>query len=314
MMNQNILINSSLSNSDITAKVNLTMKLEEGQKYAKQGVKKFLSPAEAETEKERTARLNAAKNLTEESTYENLKAAVFSTYMKVAIDGKLTGETKPIRTPRAEQLMRSEVKVLITGTSGEMEISVYENGFFIAKDTSDPEHHMTVGSVERVISRIGADRGGKEDLDKAMKLPWTLILSIDAQARLDHNEENREADKTDLAIRGDGSDTVGGMKVDDHITEMIAKEKEQKFRRMKEAMLNKLPGALDALKKHSDKQWFAVKNRIYTEKPVKLKDIAKDLGVSEARVTILTNKGVAFLQNHMGADAELMALMAQFED
>ncbi|MBQ8666227.1 MAG: sigma-70 family RNA polymerase sigma factor [Oribacterium sp.] len=307
MMNQNILINNISNNN--TA-VELTMAVQDGQTVGKA---KLLSPEEAETAEEREERLKAAACLSKDSTYEELRAASLSTYSKYVVDGKPTGETKPIRASKAEHLMKSDVKVLIEGVSGEMQITVYENGFFIAMDTSDPDQHMTVDGVERAFINIGADKGNSEDIKEVMKMPWIEVLAMDAQFRLDHNEENRETDKTELAIRGDGSDTVSGMVVQDHVTELENAEREAKAQDMRRTMREKLPKALDALKTHSEKQWVVVVGR-FSEKPTLYKDLAAELGVSEKRINVLMNKGLSFLRKYMEEDKELQAHMSALEN
>ena len=118
----------------------------------------LLKPEQAETAEERRARLKAACELTDESTYEQLRAASLPTYMKCMENGCLTGVTVPIKAPRAECLEKSGAKVLVSGKSGEIEIIVFDNGFFIATDTSDPDQHRTVDGVERVISNLRSTR------------------------------------------------------------------------------------------------------------------------------------------------------------
>ena len=313
MMKKSILINSIISD-DTTATADQTTALQNSQKPAIRVERRLLSPEEAETAEERAARLETAAELSEDSTYGVLLTASLSTFQSVSVNGKLTGEMIPIKTPGVEQLANSGAKVIITGKSGEMEISVYENGFFIATDTSDMKPHRTVDGVERALAHLGAKKGSEDDRKDVLGMPWIEVLAFDAEQRFDHNEENREADKTGLAIRGDGLDSVEGMKVNDYITQEIDKVRDQRFKDMKAGMRRKLPDALDALKMHSDKQWMVVTERFYTEEPRKVREIADEMGVSEARISTLTSKGIAFLQKYMAKDAELTKLNKNYEE
>ena len=148
---------------------------------------------------------------------------------------------------------------------------------------------------------------------------------MDGHVRLNHNEENREADRIDLAIRGDGSDTAGhavrdiyGRQVaaitegfgpdfghalgDDHAFQVVALPE------------GPLPDALEALKANSYKQWRVVMARISEEKPVPYKELTAELGVNTTRVNTLKNKGVEFLRKYMGNDEELKSLIRAFEE
>ena len=314
MMNQNILITNSVSIGSNRTSVEINLSTEAVRESGKEAKKKFLSPEEAETAEEKEARLEAESGLSEDSTYGVLLAASLPTFWSVYENGELTGEVKPVKTPGPEQLMNSGARVIVTGNSGEMEIAVYENGFFIATDTSDPKQHRTVDGVERAIDHLCEKKGSKEDRKNVLDMPWLEVLAFDAERRFDHNEENREADKKGLAIRGDGLDSIKGMQVNDYITQEIEKVRDQRFKDMKDGMRRKLPGALEALKIHSDKQWKVVMERFYMEETKKVREIADELGVSEARVTTLTNKGITFLQKYMYGDAELTGLIRNYEE
>ena len=272
----------------------------------------LLSPEEAETAAERAARLNAATNLSEESTYGELVKAALSTYRKYAVDGKLTGKVKGVRIPTVKQLLESDETILLSGKSGELEITAFANGFFCAVDTSSPEGYCTVDGIERAIRNLGAHKGSKKQLEEVMDMNWIEILAIDAQMRLDHNEEKRSSDMVDLSLRGDGMDSVSGMVVQDYATELENAEREARERDMRRTMKEKLPDALEALHCHSEKQWVAVIGR-FGEMPVPYKELAAELEVNTTRVNTLMNKGLAFLKKYMSDDAELKALISATE-
>lgn len=311
-ININVNVNAGTIGAGVQPKHNVTTANSETR--TRRHSRQLLEPEQAETTEQREARLRAAKELTPESTYEKLRAASLPTYRRYAEDGKLTDELKKIKAPKAEVLEKSNAKVLITGRSGEIELVVFDNGFFMAVETTDSDEYKTVGGVDRAFTNLGANKGTTEEQEKALNMPWTEILSIDAQIRFDHNQENREGDKVDLAIRGDGSDTAGGMKVEDHITQTIQADKDESWQKMKAGMKRKLPEAMAALKIHSEKQYIAVMRRQYKETPDPYKEIAADLDVTEARVNTLMNKGLEFLKKFMTGDAELAGLIADFED
>lgn len=183
------------------------------------------------------------------------------------------------KLPSYKKLMEMRPEVLLAAEDGDLMITVYSNGYYIASRNG----YVTVYSVDRCSSiEYRFDDGSSMIVPESEYEDgsWLMPLNLVADHRLEDSANHRESYNHEFSIEGNGSnDWTEELSVPDYATQIEFQELEELIEELHQKRLGLLE---EAMAKLTERQSQVVE--LYFRKGMSQRQVAAELGIGNTTV------------------------------